>query len=305
MSARQTSSGILVGVDGSPSSLAAVEWAARDAEMHGIPLNLVHVSPAVTEFFGSVPPAPLPDDYSSWQEQHAHQILEEAHKIAAEAAAPSGAYQISGEVLYNAPILPTLIDLSKHAQMVVVGCRGQTAVARALLGSVSSGLVHHARCPVAVVHDDDIPASASSHAPVVVGVDGSPASQLATDIAFDEAARRGVGLVALHAWSDMGPLDFGRPGQSPIEWSNFEVREQELLAERLAGWQERYPEVAVHKVVVSDRPAPRLLQQAETAQLVVVGSHGRGGFTGMLLGSVSRAVVNSARVPVIVARKPE
>lgn len=314
MSPQHTASGIVVGVDGSPSSIAAVEWAARDAEMRGVPLKLVHVAPpnpdktfelGWVEFFGPEPQAPQPADYSSWQEDHqAHHFLEEAYKIALETASPSRASQVSSEVLY-APILPTLIDLSRQADMVVVGCRGQTAVARALLGSVSSGLVHHAQGPVAVIHDDDALATLSSQAPVVVGIDGSPASELATDIAFDEASRRGVELVALHAWSDMGPLDLGRPGQAPIEWANFEVRAQEVLAERLSGWRERYPDVVVRKIVVSDRPASRLLQQAEVAQLLVVGSHGRGGFTGMLLGSVSWAVVNSARIPVIVARMPQ
>jgi nucleotide-binding universal stress UspA family protein len=305
VSPRQTSAEILVGVDCSPSSVAAVEWAARDAAVHEAPLRLVHVAPVITEFFGPVPPAPPPGEYASWQEQHAHQILEEAHKLAAEAAQPHGAYQITSDVLYDAPILPTLVDLTKQAQMVVVGCRGQTAVARTLLGSVSSGLVYHAKCPVAVIHDEDSLAAVSPHAPVVVGVDGSPASDLATEIAFDEASRRGVGVVALHAWSDVGALGFGRPGQAPVEWANFEVREEQVLAERLAEWQQRYPDVSVSKIVVSDRPAPRLLQQAETAQLVVVGSRGRGGFSGMLLGSVGRAVVNAARIPVIVARSNE
>jgi nucleotide-binding universal stress UspA family protein len=100
----------------------------------------------------------------------------------------------------------TLVDLSKRADMVVVGCRGQGAVARALLGSVSSGLIHRAQCPVAVIHDEDPLTQRSPQAPVVVGIDGSPTSELATAIAFDEASRREVGLVALHAWSDMGPL---------------------------------------------------------------------------------------------------
>lgn len=299
MSTEHTSHGIVVGVDGSPSSTVAVDWAARDAEMRGVALKLVYVVAPVV-----VPAQGWSADYSRLQEEQARDIVEQAHKVAVEASSPSRAAQVTSEVLH-ASIVPTLVDLSKEADMVVVGCRGQGAVAGALLGSTSSGLVHHAHCPVAVIHDEDPLATRAPQAPVVVGVDGSPTSELATEIAFDEASRRGVDLVALHAWSDMGPLNFASVNWAPIEWRNIKDQEEEVLAERLCGWQERYPDVVVHKVVVSDRPAPRLLEQAETAQLVVVGSHGRGGFPGMLLGSVSRAVVNSARIPVIVARMPQ
>lgn len=303
MSRRRAHSGIVVGVDGSASSIAAVEWAARDAAMHNVPLRLVHVVPSDAALTGLWPRSPLPHEFSQWQEDRSRQIIEDAHKIALDAALPVGPAQVTSELLHSR-IAPTLIALSKEADMVVVGCRGEDAVARALLGSVSSNLVHHAHCPVAVVHDDDPRATRDLEAPVVVGIDGSPTSELATEIAFNEAAGRGVGLVALHAWSDMGPLDFGKPGQAPIEWANFKVREEEVLAERLAGWGVRFPDVDVRRIVVSDRPAPRLLEQAEAAQLLVVGSHGRGGFTGTLLGSVSGAVVNAAQIPVIVARMP-
>jgi nucleotide-binding universal stress UspA family protein len=194
--------------------------------------------------------------------------------------------------------VPVLADLSSSAQMIVVGSRGRGALARSLLGSISTGLAHHAHCPVAIIHDEDPLMPHPSKAPVVVGVDGSPASEGALAIAFEQASFRGVDLVAVHAWSDSGVLEF--PG---ADWSTLQAAGEETLSERLAGWQERYPDVPVRRVVVADKPAHQLIEQAESAQLLVVGSHGRGGFTGMLLGSVSTSVVHGARMPVIVARR--
>ena len=133
---------------------------------------------------------------------------------------------------------------------------------------------------------------------MLVGIDGSPASELATAIAFGEASWRGVDLVALHASYDSDPF-----GIHELEWAVGEPRAHEALAERLAGWQERYPDVTVRRIVVFDRPARHLLERVEAAQLVVVGSRGRGGFAGLLLGSVSTAVAQAARIPVIVARQ--
>jgi nucleotide-binding universal stress UspA family protein len=200
--------------------------------------------------------------------------------------------------MVTGPVGACLADLSKNAQMVVVGRHGRGRL-RHLLGAVSSGLTQHAHCPVAVIHDEDPPMPAAAFAPVVVGVDGSPASESATAIAFDEASRRGVDLVAVHAC-----IDWGGWGYSEIDWPAVEPRARELLAERLSGWQARYPTVTVRSVVVANLAAERLLEESERAQLIVVGSHGRGGFAGMLLGSVSSAVVQSARTPVIVAREP-
>src|SRR6185295_18603979 len=117
-------------------------------------------------------------------------------------------------------------------------------------------------------------------------------------IAFDEASRRGVQLIAVHAWSDFSAYEL--PG---LQRAELEEQANETLAGRLAGWQERYPDVDVRRVVVCDRAAHQLLEQSESAQLTVVGSHGRGGFAGMMLGSVSSAVAESARMPVIVARR--
>jgi nucleotide-binding universal stress UspA family protein len=286
--------GIVVGVDGSSASKAAVAWAARDAAWRKVPLTLVHVllPPATMTW----PEVPLPPGFQQWQEAGGRDIIRDATAIGHDATGPDS-IEIDSEMVTGSAVA-CLADLSKNAQMVVVGRHGRGRL-RHLLGAVSSGLTQHAHCPVAVIHDEEPPMPAAAFAPVVVGVDGSPASESATAIAFDEASRRGVDLVAVHAC-----IDWGGWGYPEIDWPAVEPRARELLAERLSSWQARYPAVTVRSVVVANLAAERLLEESERAQLVVVGSHGRGGFAGMLLGSVSSAVVQSARTPVIVAREP-
>lgn len=298
MTTRHELSGIIVGIDDSASAAAAVVWAAKDAESRGLPLRIVHVVPPIVVPSAPWPELPAPASFAVYEEDRRREIVETAYKLALEATSAHRAPHTTTAV-FNGPIVPTLVDLSAEADLMVVGCLGESAVPRALLGSISSGVVHRARCPVAVVHGEHTPAP---DAPVVVGIDGSAASELATSIAFDEASRRNAELIALHAWTDMGPLEFPSANWAPIEFENLKAREEEVLAERLSGWQEQYPDVRVRRIVVCDRPALRLLEQAEGAQLIVVGNRGRGGFAGMLLGSVSTAIVHSAQIPVVVAR---
>ncbi|CAN5444660.1 universal stress protein [soil metagenome] len=298
-----TSPGMVVGVDGSSASMAAVQWAARDAEMQDLPLEIICVTPPLMTGSEAAFDAATAEEFTHWQAAQARVLTDRAYQLALDASTPARAQQISKHVL-SAPVLSSLVDLSRRAAMIVVGCRRDSAVNRTLLGSVSTGLVHHAHCPVAVIHGEAPLSALSSRGPVLVGVDGSAASELATAIAFGEASRRGAELMALHAWSDMGPLGFPPMNWSPIDWRNIKEREEKLLADRLSEWKKRYPKVVVSQRVVCDEPVRRLLDSAQAAQLVVLGSHGRGGFAGMLLGSVSTAVVHSARVPVIVARQP-
>lgn len=281
--------GLVVGVDGSSASNAAVAWAARDAAMRNVPLTLVHM---LSTYVPTFPQIPLPGGVAVWQEEDARLVLEEAAKLARESA---GGSVVVGTELKSSPPIPTLVQLSEGADMVVVGSHGRGAVGRALLGSVSSGVLRGAACPVAIIPADE--PDIREDAPVLVGIDGSPASELATAIAFDEASRRGVDLRAVHAWSDVEILDLGG-----LDWPALQEESEQILAERLAGWQERYPDVAVQRLVVCDRPARELVNQSKSAQLVVLGSRGRGGIARVLLGSVSNAVVHSVHTPIIVAR---
>ncbi|WP_328360674.1 universal stress protein [Mycobacterium sp. NBC_00419] len=284
---------IVVGVDGSASSNAAVRWATAQAGRRNAPLRLVHVAaaPSIT----NVMPA-VPTEFEAWQDTQAREVLREATELVAQISAETGvSARIADTDIYHAAPVPTLIDLSKGAEMIVVGSRGMGAFRRTLLGSASTGLIHHAHCPVAVIHDGPTP---SADLPVVVGVDGSPASVEATALAFAEASRLGVDLVAVHAWSDDSL--FAVPG---VDWAAVVVGEEEILSQRLAGMSEDYPDVTVHRVVVRDQPARYLAEQAQSAQLLVVGSHGRGGFAGMLLGSVSTALAHTVTTPLIVARR--
>jgi nucleotide-binding universal stress UspA family protein len=282
--------GIVVGVDGSPASNAAVCWAARAAAMRNVPLTLVHMLKA---FVPTFPQVPLASGVAVWQEDDGRQVLEQAVKIAEDAVKADRKIAITTE-LKSSPPVPTLVELSEEAELVVVGCTGRGAVGRILMGSVSSSVVRSAKCPVAVIRDEDPLMEHPGQAPVLVGIDCSPASELALALAFDEASRRGVGMTALHAWSDVAVYE--QP------WLDWKSEAERSLAEYLAGWQERYPDVEVQRLVVPDHPGRELIEQSKSAQLVVVGSHGRGGLGGLLLGSVSNAVIHSSHAPVIVAR---
>ncbi len=298
MSKRISHHGVVVGADGSPSSQLAVKWAARAAAMRHVPLTVVHVVPSLSVAASALawPAGRVPQEVLEIQENDGRRVIADAIKVVEDSATGGNRPEIDSEMLFGRYV-PALVDLSKDAQLMVVGCRGRTGQHR-LLGSVSTGLIHHAHCPVAVIHDEVSSSLQSPRLPVVVGIDGSRASELAMEIAFDEASWRGVDLVALHVWSDTDMSTvFG------IDSSAVQSAADKSLAESLAGWQERYPEVTVQRVVEFERPVRHLLEQAEKAQLVVVGSHGRGGFAGMMLGSVSTAVAQEARVPVIVARQ--
>ncbi|MCX4092440.1 universal stress protein [Nocardia sp. alder85J] len=286
---------IIVGIDGSAMSHRAAAWAAADAALYGCRLHLVHSVAGPSGLGPGVAWAGI--DYG-WVHAEAERVLAEATEIV-RAAVPDDGPTITMEITLQHTVTD-LVELSKSARLVVVGDRGLGAVGRGLLGSVSSAVLHHAHCPVAIVHSATATDTQPADLPVVVGVDGTANSVPALEIAFEEASRRKVGLTAVHAWSDLSAgLEVSITG-----WDAIHDSEAAVLAETMAGWTQRYPDVAVHRILARNSPTRALLDAADHAQLVVVGSHGRGGFTGMLIGSTSNSLAHAVPGPIIVARNP-
>ena len=200
-------------------------------------------------------------------------------------------------------VVALLIEESESARMAVLGSRGLGGFQGMLVGSVSVGVAEHGHCPVVVVRGRTLADPPPEGGPVVVGVDGSPVSDAAVAFAFDEASLRGVPLVAVHTWTDPAVGETWSVPPFDIDYEALAAEESRLLAERMAGWDEKYPDVPVRQVVTRDRPVRGLLKEAEGAQLLVVGSHGRGQLAGMMgLGSTSRALLHHSTCPVAVVR---
>ncbi|MBV7705568.1 universal stress protein [Nocardia nova] len=286
---------IVVGADGSEIALQAVVWAAVEAALQHCALHIV-TSYGVAPNPGLT--AVLAAAEQQWLRADGERVLAEAAAVARHAT-PDATPAISTELSFDM-IIPTLLEHSARARMVVVGSHGRGAIGRMVLGSVSTALSRHAHCPVAVVHGDPAADAGWARKPVVVGVDGTANSVPAVELAFAEASRRGAGLVAVHAWSDRSGYDLPVVG-----WEAIRETERVVLAERLAGWAERFPEVSVERVVMCDSPVRALLAHCEDAQLLVVGTHGRGGFPGLVLGSTSTALLHLAHCPTIVVRGGE
>ena len=282
---------VVAGVDGSEAARRAVEWAAGEAARRGAALRLVTAFAWTADHVVGHPG--LGERYREEMEEVARRDLAAAAESAGEAAAAG--VPVSTELRVGFPI-GTLAEEAQRAQLLVVGSRGRGGVAGLLLGSVSAALAAHAACPVVVVREE---APGTVDGPVVVGIDGSPTSDAAIGFAFEAAQARGVPLVALHSWTDLA-VD---PAMVPLmDWAAVAEAEQAVLAERLAGWREKFPEVTVEPVVVRDLPAHALVERSAGAQLVVVGSRGRGGAASLLLGSVSHGLLHRARCPVAVVR---
>ncbi|MEV4482105.1 universal stress protein [Micromonospora coxensis] len=285
---------VVVGVDGSEPALRAVRLAAAEAARRHRPLRVVHgfiwplLRVPVDQAAGGPPGGGL--------RHQAERVVADA-VAEAEAAAPG--VRVTGEII-DGEASAVLLGETPTAVLVVLGDRGLGGFASLIVGSVAVQVATYADCPVLVARGEEHPGG-----PVVVGVDGSPASRRAVAFAAEQASLRGAGLHAVHAYKH--PPSLGPGDMQPLVYDESELRdeEQRVLAESLAGVHERHPDLAVTHEVVRGRPVAALTAASKRAVLTVVGGRGRGELSGLLLGSVSQGVLHHSASPVAVVRAPD
>ncbi|HWH00299.1 MAG TPA: universal stress protein [Pilimelia sp.] len=282
---------VVVGVDGSAAALEAVGFAARDAARRRRALRVVHafIWPLLRVPIGPSPAGPPTGGLR-------HQAEEFVAEAVAQARATAPDTPVTGEVVEGAAA-PVLLREAGGAALVVLGSRGLGGLSGLLIGSVAVQVTAHATCPVVVARGE-----LRDTGPVVVGVDGSDLSDRAVGFAVESAALRGAELLALHAWTH--PVASGPGDILPVAFDleAFEAEGHRTLAEAVAGWGDRFPEVKIGRRLVRGAAADALIDESADAQLLVVGARGRGGFAGLLMGSVSHKALHHARCPVAVVR---
>lgn len=281
---------IVVGVDGSPESLRAVDLAAREATLRGRPLEVVHGLGRLAVY----PPPGLPAGAPPEGElgAQADQLVAAAVARACEVA-PT--IEVSGEVVQGSGA-EVLIGRSAVASMLVMGDRGRGAFTGLLLGSVAIHVTSHATCPVVVARG-----TTDAALPVLVATDGSRASAPAVGFAFAAAQARRVPLHALYVWPHPAAPTLAQDSRTE---ALADAEESRVLDEALAGWRHTFVSVPVRRTVAHGYVAAAIIDATRDAQLVVLGARGHGGFTGLLLGSVSQAVLRHAACPTAIVPHP-
>lgn len=286
---------IVVGVDGSDASHAALRWALEEAALRGAVVLAIHswMVPVLASPVGVLPVSVDHDEIQDSAAELLRDWVEDAraavpHKdVAVEAATVEG----------NAA--SALLEASRGADLLVLGGRRHGALAGLLLGSIAHQCTHHATCPVVLVPADPERLPWAGR-PVIVGVDGSDAATSALAWAAEEAGRREVPLHVIHAWD--APY-LSPPGSIvAVNREAIEDDSRRLLAELVDGTvaRARRKPPSIERISVPESPGRALVDAGAGGGLVVVGTRGRGGFAGLLLGSVSQHVIHHAPGPVVV-----
>ncbi|MFJ2651828.1 universal stress protein [Streptomyces sp. NPDC087420] len=286
---------VLVGVDGSPESLAAAEWAAAEAALSGLPLRLVRAWEGVPYPSGSSA------DLAAGQNGAGRSLREAEERLTTRFPGT----RPTGELVQGPPV-PTLLEAAEEAETLVLGSRGLSGAAGYLAGSVASDVVAHAACPVVLVRPAPHPGTTADASPgatspgrVVLGIDLAHACDEVIRFAFEAAHRRGTSLYVLHAYNL--PLAYSiASAQIPLALDLLATEHGDDLAAVLRPWQEKYPEVPVTADAVMDPAADRLVKAASGAALLVLGRQERTSRLGARLGHVAHSVIAHAACPVAV-----
>ena len=298
---------VLVGV-AEGGGHAALHWAAAEAERRGASLRILHAYSAEASYpwgYGYPLPAGVLHNAEEVARSNAMSVLQDAANVVRDHYPGLELATTLARMSASA----SLVAASADASALVVGRREHRHPRLAALGSVSLAVAAHAECPVIVVppgpHPDTSGTEAGTEAvgpavgQVVVGVEDSPACVDAVGFAFAQAAARGLSLTAVHAWwVDPAVLALAEGAA----WTELGSDEQVVVDALLAPWAMRYPKVPVRRAMVRERPTDALVAAGTGAELLVVGTRGRGGFADLLLGSVSRDVLQHATCPVAVVR---
>jgi len=303
MDGATTTRWVIVGVDGTDSSRHALEWSAHQAMLRGLGLRVVAAagplaSVGVFGGHGRTDRAEPPDETDT---QNTERLLEYAGDWV-ERLFPE--LRVETRLSYARPVEALLAEAAAEgAVAVVVGSRGLSGIVAAFVGSVGIELAARSPVPVVVLPRDHA-AAHGVRGRVIVGIDGSDPSRRATDFAFGQAEFAGTELVAVSAWQ---PLVAFAAATGPIPPELFDdataaEAARQALEDELGDARLHHPGVTVRTRVVRAHPVVALLEEATPADLIVVGSRGRGGFRGLLLGSVSHSVLHGARGPVAILR---
>jgi nucleotide-binding universal stress UspA family protein len=279
-------SAVLVGVDESQEAQHAVDWAVADAATTGSTVTVVHVVPPLSAAVMDITP-----EMGRYLERRAQKMLN-ATVQRAEQVTPG--VKVDARLLHGNPPAE-LITLADEADQVVLGSRGTGGFASLLLGSVGAEVAAHARRPTVIVREQG-----HRRGPVIVGVDGSERGDSALEYGFAYAARHGLALQALHTY----PYYVVTPPfpTRPVDVGKLRDEAEKVAQDALGRWSAKFPDVLSEWAVAQGGAARHLLEGSEGSSLLAVGCRGHGGFAGLLLGSVSQAVIRHAHCPVVVTR---
>ncbi|MBC9821223.1 universal stress protein [Terrabacter sp. MAHUQ-38] len=290
---------IIVGFDGSPGAECAVEWAAHEADRRGVRLRIVTAKLYVQLPFGGVGAGGVPPRDPS---QSASRVVADGRLLAEKMLEEA---RVATVTIWGHPA-GALVDQSRDASLVVVGHPEHGKAREYITGSVAFAVAAHAKCDVAVVPRGDLVVPAPDR-PVVVGTDGSPGGLGAARRAAAAASQWAAPLQIVGAWQLPSLTGASGPAGGvevlPDEIAFYEKAAREWVESTAAAVRESFPDVAVRTSVIEAHPVVALLDAAEQAALLVVGTRGLGGFKRLLLGSVSRAVIHYAETPVLVVRQ--